>query len=330
MRGKLLWALALGFAIAAAAPALSPARADEVVLNAVHFTPAQNAYAQSFLKFVEKVNERGKGIVQIKVRGGPEVVPPLQQGEAQKNGLIDMINTPAGLYLELAPEGEVFSATGKSVSDVRENGGWELISKIYAEKANAHLLAHVDAGAGFHVFTVKEPAKTDNGGIDWSALTIRSAPLYRDFLEALGATVIVQSPGEIYTSLERGVVNANAYTVFGYKSFGWDKFTKYRIDPSFFVTDVLVSMNQKKWESLSPEAQKILTDVALEHELESATANAEATVTQGQQMIDEGQTVVTLGETAAADFLAKAAEASWKRMNERDPTHIEALRALFQ
>ncbi|TIU55323.1 MAG: C4-dicarboxylate ABC transporter substrate-binding protein, partial [Mesorhizobium sp.] len=74
------------------------AAAEEVVLNAVHFTPTQNGYAQSFLKFVQKVNEKGKGVVQINVRGGPEVIPPIQQGAALRSGLIDVIDTPAGQF----------------------------------------------------------------------------------------------------------------------------------------------------------------------------------------------------------------------------------------
>jgi TRAP-type C4-dicarboxylate transport system substrate-binding protein len=310
--------------------AAGSAHADEVVINAVHFTPTQNSYAQSFLKFVAEVNKAGKGVVQIKVRGGPEVVPPNQQGSAQKSGLVDMIDCPAGLYLEMVPEGEVFSASSKTPQEVRENGGWALMNQIYGKKGNAHLLAHVDAGAGFHVFTVNPPKKTANGGIEWSSLKIRSAPLYRQFFESLGATVIVESPGEIYTSLERGVVNANAYTIFGYHSFGWDKFTKYRIDPSFFQTDVLISMNKDKWDGLSAAAKKILNDTAVAFEKESAAANATATKEEGEAMIAAGQKVVALEGAGRADYLAKASKASWDRMTKRDPTYVPELRKHFE
>ena len=223
----------------------------EVTLNAVHFTPAQISYAQSFLKFVELVNQVGKGVVQIKVRGGPEVMPFPQMGEAQKNGLIDMVNA-AGPMLNIVPEGEVFSATSKKPWDLRANGGWDLVNKIFAHKANAHVLAHVDGGTGFHIFTVDEPVRTADGGVDWTKLKIRSAPLYREFFESLGATAIVQGPGEAYTSLERGLVNAKGYSVLGYSDFGWDKFTRYRIDPGFLQTDVLITMNKKKWDSSAP------------------------------------------------------------------------------
>lgn len=308
---------------------LRAAAAEEVTLNAVHFTPAQVSYAKSFLVFVDKVNQRGKGVVQIKVRGGPEVIPFAQQGEALKNGLIDMIDSPAGPYLNLVPEGEAFSATTKRPWELRANGGFALINEIFAKKGNAFVLAHVDGGAGFHVFTVDEPVRTADGGVDFSKLKVRSAALYRDFLESLGATVVVQSPGEVYTSLERGLVNANAYTILGYQGFGWQKFTRYRIDPGFFQTDVLITVNKAKWDGLPEAARKILQEVAIEYEHESVAANLKGTQEQGQQMIDGGMKVVELTGAARTTYLEKAARSSWERMAKRDPTHVAALRQKF-
>ena len=301
----------------------------EVTLNAVHFTPAQVSYARSFLKYVEKVNRVGKGIVQIRVRGGPEVVPFPQMGEALKNGLVDMVNYPAGPMLNIVPEGEVFSATSKKPWELRANGGFELIDGIFAAKANARVLAHVDGGAGFHIFTVDEPVRTADGAIDFSRLKIRSAALYREFLESLGAGVVVQSPGETYTSLERGLVNANCYTVLGYQNFGWNKFTRYRIDPGFFQTDVLVMVNKASWDKLGAAARKVLQDVAIEHERESYDANLVGTREQGEQMVAAGMKVIELQGAARASYLDKAARISWERLAKRDASRIADLRAKF-
>ncbi|MBP1849598.1 TRAP transporter substrate-binding protein DctP [Rhizobium halophytocola] len=304
------------------------AKAEDVI-NAVHFTPAQNGYAQSFLKFVKLVNEKGKGVVRIDVRGGPEVIPYPQLGTAQKSGLIDMLNAPAGAYLEMVPEGEVFSASTIKPWDARANGGWDFVNGIYEKKGNAHLLAHIDAGTGFHMFTVNKPEMTEDGAIDFTKLKIRASPLYRQFFEALGASVIVQNATDVYTSLERGVINANAYPVMGYASFGWDKFTKYRIDPSFFQVDVLVSMNKKKWDSLSDESKKILNEVSVEYEKQSYEANLKETDRLAKEMIDNGQQVVEMTGEGRDKFLATAAKASWDRMTERDPTNIETLHKYF-
>ncbi len=313
-------------AVAMSAPGVLAA---EEVLNAVHFTSAQSSFGQSFQAFVDAVNKRGEGVVRIRVRGGPEVVPQGQLGEAQRRGLVDMIQAPAGLYLNLVPEGEAFSAATITPWELRENGGWELINKIYAEKGNAHLLAHTDAGTGFNVFTVAEPELGANGDIDWSSLLVRTSPLQRDFVEALGARAVVQSTGDIYTSLERGVVSANVFTVQSYATYGWDKFTRYRVEPSFFQTDVLISMNRDRWNELSDEARAILDEVAREYERDSYEANVAATEAAARAMEEDGQQVVELQGEGLERYLATAATTSWGRIAERDDTHVQALRATF-
>jgi TRAP-type C4-dicarboxylate transport system substrate-binding protein len=237
-----------------------------------------------------------------------------------------MINCPAGPYLNLVPEGEVFAATAKTPAELRANGGFALVNEIYGRKGNAFVLAHVDGGAGFHIFTVDEPPRNAEGHIDFPKLKIRSSALYRDFLEKLGASVVVQGPGEVYTSLERGLVTANAYTISGYSGFGWNKFTKYRIDPSFFQTDVLISINKAKWDSLPEEARKILQEVAIEHERESAAANIKTTEQEGKAMIDAGMKVVTMPDAQKKTFLETAARETWARLEKRDPTSVAALR----
>lgn len=300
------------------------------VINAVHFAPGPSDFTQEFLRFVDAVNERGEGVVRIDVRGGPEVIPNPQLGTAQQNGLIDMLHTPAGLYLEIVPEGEVLSASTLPPADARQNGAWDLIDSIYQQKGNAKLLAHMNASAGFHIWTVNEPTLTDDGMLDFSKITIRASPLYKQLFDNLGATMIIQPAPEVYTSLERGVINANAYPVLGYASFGWDKFTKYRVEPSYFRMDVLISMNLDSFNALSPEAQKIVTEVAAEFEQKSWDETAALAERLAQEMVDKGQTVFEMKDPGRQRFLDMAAEASWQRMQDRDPTHIEDLRKLFQ
>jgi len=302
----------------------------EDVINAVHFAPAPSDFTQEFLRFVAAVNERGTGVVRIDVKGGPEIIPNPQLGTAQQSGLIDMLHTPAGLYLELVPEGEVLAASSLPPAEARKNGAWELIDGIYQTKANAKLLAHMNASAGFHIWTVDEPKMTDDGMVDFSTLLIRASPLYKQLFENVGATMIIQPAPEVYTSLERGVINANAYPVLGYASFGWDKFTKYRVDPSYFRMDVMISMNLDKFNSLTPEAQKIVTEVAAEFEQKSYDQTAALAKRLADEMVAKGQKVVEMTGAGRDRFLQAAADSSWQRMEERDPTHIADLRAKFQ
>ena len=305
-----------------------PAYAEDVI-NAVHFTPTQVGFAQSFLRFVDKVNEMGEGVVRIDVRGGPEVIPNTQLGAAQQSGLIDMINNPAGLYLEIVPEGDAFSAATITPWEARENGGWELIDQIYQDKGNAKLIAWVDTGVGFHIWSVEEPQLADDGMLVFDDLVLRASPLYKQFFDSIGAQAVVMPMGDTYTALERGMINGLAYPSIGYKAFGWDKFTRYRVDPAFFGMDVLISMNLDAWNDLSDESKAILDQAAQEFEREASEAIMKEDQDTRTLMEEEGMEVVEMTGEGRDRFLEAAAASSWERMESRDPTHVEELRELF-
>lgn len=299
------------------------------IIRAVTFTPAQVSFARNFQGFVDLVNERGAGVVQIQVIGGPETIPQERMGEAQKNGIADMFLIPAGLYLNMVPEGEAFAGSNRNPMEVRADGGLDLVNEAFHAKGNAHVLAHVDGGAAFHLWTIEKPGIDADGQLDLSGIRIRSAPLYRAFLEKLGATIVVQGATEVYTSLERGVIQGTGYPVTGLRDYGWDKFLKYRIDPGFFQTDVLISMNLDAWNRLSDEAKAIVNQAAIDHEQSSYDANIKLNEEEGKILADEGIETIELTGAQREMFLTTAYDIAWERLKERDPTMHDALKKIF-
>src|SRR5690554_2103929 len=117
----------------------SPVLAVETV-TAVHAFPPNLVYTQSFLDFVKKVNEKGEGVVQIQVRGGPEVIGLPQQPDAVRNGVVDMAYTAASFYGGAVPERDVMVASNTDARYARENGGIDLLNKIHQDKMGVYYL----------------------------------------------------------------------------------------------------------------------------------------------------------------------------------------------
>ena len=70
-------------AVAAVGATMSvKAVAAEEVIRAVHAFPGFLVYTKTFLSYVDEVNARGKGVVQIKVMGGPEAIKMFEQPNA--------------------------------------------------------------------------------------------------------------------------------------------------------------------------------------------------------------------------------------------------------
>jgi TRAP-type C4-dicarboxylate transport system substrate-binding protein len=304
-------------------------QAKEVTLRGLSFLPKQLSFTKSFLEFIDMVNKAGKGVIQIKYIGGPEVMKQPQMGQALKNGFIDILSAPPGIYLNLFPEGDAIFGSTTTPPQERANGGIALLNKIMIRKMNARILAHADGGFGFHLFLKEKPKMKPDGSLDLSGLKLRSSPAWRGFINWLGATVVIIRPPEVYTSLQRGVVDGTGWPINGLRQFKWDKFVKYRIDPEFMKTDIVVAINETKWKSLSPKARKILQDTAIKYETLSYEQQKKITAAEDAALKKEGMKVITLKGKAREEYLKHAYSIPWKRLESRDKTNVEALKAKF-
>src|SRR5260221_13664025 len=109
---------ALILAAATTAPAVA---ADSI--TATHVFPASLIYSRSFLEFVKKANDAGKGEFTIQVRGGPEAIGMMEQPGAVRSGVVDMGYTPCAFYAAVVPECDAVSASSIDGPRARKNGG---------------------------------------------------------------------------------------------------------------------------------------------------------------------------------------------------------------
>jgi TRAP-type transport system periplasmic protein len=319
--GALATAVALG--------GLGPASAQET-LRALSMMPKPVTYTQSFLKFIDKVNAAGQGVVQIEFVGGPEAIPTFDQPEAVRAGVIDMIYGPGSYYPGIVPETDALVGSNVTPMEKRANGGIDLLNRIHQEKMNVYYLGHPDGGIQFHLYMTAEPQLKDDGLPDMSGIKLRGAPIYREFFtDYLGATFVQVNVPEVYTALERGTVDGLGWPSIGVMDLSWDKFLKYRIDPGYFQTDLSILVNLDRWNALSDEAKKILQDAAIAWEQESYELLQAQRAEEDAEMTKRGMQVVELEPEAAKAYLSAAYEEAWSRLKERDPTHYDELRAKF-
>src|SRR2546430_6649329 len=102
-------------------------------ISATHVFPASLIYSRSFLEFVKKANEAGKGEFTIQVRGGPEAIGMMEQPGAVRNGVVDMVYTPCAFYAAVVPECDAVSASSNDGPSARKNGGTELLNQIHQQ-----------------------------------------------------------------------------------------------------------------------------------------------------------------------------------------------------
>jgi len=316
--------LALAGACALALGAVqTAAQAKEVVLRAVTAFQPGTAFSRPFEAFVQKVNAEGKGLVQINLVGGPSAIPAFEVGNAVSTGVVDIANVTSAFYTNLVPEGEALKLAERTIQEQRANGAWELINQIHNQRMNAWYLARTGDGTPFHLY-LNKPIK----GADLKGLTLRVTPVYRSFFAALGANNVQTAPGEVYTALQRGVVDGYGWPIQGVLDLGWHEVTKTRVDPGFYQVEVNVLVNLDKWKSLSNEQRAFLNRMA--EWLESTNArNAELNAAESRRQTAAGIQVFELTGAERDKWVRTAREAGWAQVQKVAPQHGKRLRELL-
>ena len=304
-------------ALAVSALVALPAAAQDTI-SATHVFPASLIYSRSFLEFVKKANEAGKGVYTIQVRGGPEAIGMMEQPRAVRDGVVDMVYTPCAFYAGQVPECDAMSASTIDGPTARKNGGTKLLDEIHQKRAGVVMLGWVDSGIRFNIWSTKEPKLDASGHIDIKGFKVRGNPIYNAFLtNYLGAQVINLPSTELYTALERGTVDLTAWTQIGLMDLNWDRYIKYRITPDFFSTDLVILVNKKKWDALSPKTREILTRAAIDHENSSLRDLQALWKKEQAELAKRGIKTVNQSADAAKRFNEGARAASLQRMKER-------------
>ena len=303
---------------AALASLAGAAGAQETTLNAVVFVPRNTTFGEIFVRFVEQANKDGKGLVQIKLIGGPDAIPTFEQGNAVRNGVVDMVSLAPTFYTNVCPECDAQILAPQMTPQLRKTPFWTVLQKYTSQKLNAHLLSAYGDGIGFHIWTNKPPA---NGQL--KGMRLRTTPNYTPLFATLGVSQVTTAPGEVLTALERGVVDGYGWPAIGMFDLGWGAHTKYRIDPGFYNVIVNVLVNQNKWQSLREDQRAFLNRMATWLENENVRWVAERKAADEKKMKEAGIQVVDLGPA----HRKAAYDAYWDHLMKRAPAPAKELKA---
>lgn len=157
--------------------------------------------------------------------------------------------------------------------------------------------------------TVSKPIRTTQ---DLQGLRLRVSGLEQGkLLEKLGGSQVTLAGGEIYQSLERGVIDGAEFSTPNVDiSGGFQQVTKYWATPGWHQSSSVfgVMINKAAWDALSPETQQKLR-VAADATLLWSLANTEKRATEGYQaFIDAGTEITRLDDATLDNIQAMANE----------------------
>lgn len=302
--GLLALSATIGFA--------TPGHAEAIKLNMVGaWAPGVSLDADIAIRFMNEVNRKGKGKVEIVYKGSKEVVPTFDQPEALVKGLFDVWYGAPNYWAGIVPAGYITEMSKHEIPDAGPDSKlFAFMAKLYEAKG-VRYLGHYSGNVttGSHYMYVQKPITSI---ADLKGLKIRVPPLTRFFVKAVGAEPVTLPPGEVYVAVDRGTVDGFTWPYFdGFTNFGWQKITKYVIDAPLYRNGVGINMNLAKWNSLPKDVQDIMTDAIRTTQYWALGWVAAHQTSQLQAMLAAGMKQIKLSDTELAKWTKISNDAIW-------------------
>jgi TRAP-type transport system periplasmic protein len=299
------------------------AGAQEVTLKGAVFVPPSTTYGVPFKRFIDRINETGKGVLQVRIVGGPEAVPADGQAQAVRSGVLDLAAIPPAYYKSAMVEGDAQILSDMNVAEMRKSGAYAALDAIAGERAGATYLTTYGMGVPFHLYLTKDTPISKPE--DLKGMRFRGQPNYAAIFKHYGiASVNIAAP-EVYTALERGTVQGYGWPLWGINDFGWEKLTKVRIDPGFYNVVVTVLMNKAKYASLTPAQKKVLDDAVAWFENDTLRYTDDKTKETLDMQAKAGIKAVSFGP----DFKKLAVSLYWDDLKKLSPEAMAKIQPLL-
>jgi len=219
-------------------------------------------------RFAKRVGEATGGQIKIEVFAGGELVPPLGVFDAVSEGTVECGSGASYYWAGKVPAAQWFAAVPFGFNPQGINawfysgGGLQLWEEVYAP-FNVIPRPQGNTGVQMGGWFRKEMNTID----DYKGLKMRIPGLGGKVVSKAGGTVVLLPGGEIFTSLERGVIDATEWVGPMHDlRMGFYKAASYYYYPGWHEpgTCLEVMFNKKAYESLPVELQQILDAVAAE------------------------------------------------------------------
>lgn len=241
-------------AFIAASLVATPALADVVKIDAVTLAPKPVYINKPFKMFVDEVNTKFAGEVEINWRGGPEIMPPFKQAEGVRNGAVDMTYTSPSYYQGLVPTSGTMNLSYKTYAEIAATNYHERMTELHAEKDLIFLGEIPATQLNFVIYMAKEVSGLE----DLKGKRIRVFPTLLPIVKALGAEPIVMGMGDIFTAMERGTIDGYMQGPLA-QAKQFEGLVKTVIFPGVYRAGFPVLINKKTWGKMSTDLQQRLT-----------------------------------------------------------------------
>lgn len=275
--------------------------AQEITLRAADNQPEDYPTVVGLRAMADYLEENSDGRIQMEIFAGGQLGDERSTIEQAQLGVIDVVRTSTSPVGEFYPPMGVYSLPyifrdQEHFVNVLQGGvGEELLAGL--EESGLVGLAYYDSGSR-NFYTTETPIRSVE---DLQGLRMRTqqSEVVLDMMELLGAEPVPMAFGEVYSSLQTGVIDGAENN---YPSYGPDGVRHFEVAP-YFTEDgharvpEVVMISKTTWDRLSPEDQQLVREAAQASVPVQFEAWAELSEASKQAVIDAGSEIIEVDTT---------------------------------
>ncbi len=304
-------------------PAPAPAPAETIVLRYSGGQAIENPITQAMYHWAELVEERTNGRVRIQVFPAEQLYSPEELPTVVPAGVLDMAEFPAGDLQGLSEAALISDPFWLFDSwehvDRVHRAGFDIVDGELQAK-NVKLLFWMFSGGNAGPIT-KVPVHTLE---DLEGLKIRGwGEAITKMLDALGATGVYVTFGEVYQALQTGTVDGAMSGFTQYQDMSWYENAKYVVDVTTSYGVFLTGINLDKWNSLPKDIQDIMLTAGRDTEVWNLPVAIEADIAAKDALREVGVILYELPIDELARWRERTVEPFYTDFINKTPENAE-------
>ncbi|NYS62105.1 TRAP transporter substrate-binding protein [Vreelandella salicampi] len=239
--------------------AASSAVQASTTLRMAHFWPGASGVNQGvFEQWVATVEEESGGELRVEMFPSGTLAKPDSLYEAAANGIADISATAQGYTAGRFPLSQIVELPGVATTATQ---GACVLQTLYDdghlddEYADTRPLFMFTTGpGGIHTIDTDVQVPADLEGLRIR----RPTAVAGEMLENMGANPVGMPAPDIYTSMQRGVIDGLSFPWEGLKGFRINELVEYHTEVPFYTLIFVATMSQRAYDGLTPEQQAVI------------------------------------------------------------------------
>ena len=241
----------------------TPILAADITLKLGHLANEENSWHKGALKFAEEVKALTNGKVEVKVFPNDSLGKEMDLVNGMQLGTADMTITGESLQ-NWAPKAALlaipYAFKNIEAMDKAVNGPLgEEIKKEIQEKVKAIPLAYFARGARY--LTTNKPIKTVDD-VKGLKMRVPNVPVFVQFWRGVGAQPTPMAFGEVFTSLQTGVIEAQENPLALIKSASFFEVQKFVNRTEHVRSWIYLAIGEKSFNKLNAEQKQAVQEAA--------------------------------------------------------------------